>query len=63
MSFLQPKKIKHTRNVKVCNNIIFSSAMFMVISCPVIHDGVILLKVRMGEYEQETGSVKTIAML
>lgn len=55
--------MNHTRNVKACNNIIFSSAMFMVISCPVIHDGVILLKVSMGEYEQETGSVKTIAML
>lgn len=36
---------------------------FAVISCPVIHDGVTLLKVSMGEHEQETGSVKTIPML
>lgn len=49
--------------MKAWNNVIFSPAMFMVISCPMIHDGVILLKVSMGEYEQETGFVKTIAIL
>lgn len=50
---MYPKRIKHTGNAKASNIIIFSSAMFMVIPCPVIHSGVIPLKAKMGQYRRK----------
>lgn len=53
MSLLYPKRIKGTGNAEACNIIIFFSAMFMVIPCPVIHGGVIPLKARMEQYKRK----------
>lgn len=50
MSLLYPNRIKRTGNAKA---FICSSAMFMVIPCPVIHDGVIPLKAKVGQYRRK----------